>query len=68
MTERWRIVVELTFDPKPEDREEKYPGDAEVDFSRRALERVRADLEKLLEGGFAHYHILKLPHTCTELD
>lgn len=61
MTQRWRMAIELTWDIDPKDIEEKYPGDAEVDFARRALERVRSELEKLLQGSFAHYHILEMP-------
>lgn len=67
MANRWRIVVELTWDIKPEDVEEKHPGDAEVDFGRRALARVRPDMNKLLETSeFAHYHIIEMPKRCVD--
>lgn len=70
---RWRVVVELTWDILPEDIEERYPGDAEVDFAARAFERVRPELVTILsdgnspdEGKFAHFHILERPHRCVE--
>lgn len=72
---RWRVVVELTWDVLPEDLEEKAPGDTEADFGQRALARVRPKLESILRHGdprvadkFAHFHILKPPHRCTEFD
>jgi hypothetical protein len=67
MAQRWKIEVELTWDIDPEDVEEKHPGDAEVDFGRRGLARVRPALDKMLkESGFAHYHITKLPERCED--
>jgi hypothetical protein len=67
MATRWRMVVELTWDIDPEDVKERHPCDAEADFARRGLERVRPDLDKMLEdGGFAHYHILKMPERCED--
>lgn len=69
-TKRWRAVVELTWDQEPEDIEVKHPGDAPVDFARRAFERVRPALGHIIgEGGaFAHYHVLQRPHVTVELD
>jgi len=65
---RWRVVVELTWDIDPEDVKEKHPGDAEADYASRALARIRPDLDKFLEkSGFAHYHIIKLPKRCVDL-
>jgi hypothetical protein len=65
MNERWRIVIELTFDPKDGDKafNNEYAGwGAELD---RAKER----LNKFLDAEpFKHYHILKLPHKCVEFD
>ncbi|KKL62408.1 hypothetical protein LCGC14_2185540 [marine sediment metagenome] len=67
MANRWRIVVELTWDIEPGDVEVKHPGDAEVDFGRRGLARVRPDLNRMLaNGGFAHYHIIKMPERCVD--
>lgn len=55
-------MVELTFDIEPEDELIQYPGDAEVDFARRGLDRVRGALNDLIKDGpFAHYHILEMP-------
>jgi len=64
---RWRIVVELTFDPTPD--EEGYEDEDEEHVARRALERVRPKLNDLLksrDGEFAHYHILEQPKRCFE--
>ena len=59
---RWIMNVELTFDVDPEDIRYRYDGDAEVDYSDRALERVRPALKGILKNNpFAHYHILSLP-------
>jgi hypothetical protein len=67
MAQRWRIVVELTWDVDPEDVKERHPDDAEVDFGNRGLARVRPDLDEMLKkGGFAHYHILKIPERCED--
>jgi hypothetical protein len=76
---RWRVVVELTWDVLPDDVTEKYEGDAEVDFASRGFARVRGALETLIgyanRGGprddtaaFQHYHILELPKRVTEFD
>jgi hypothetical protein len=76
---RWRVVVELTWDVLPDDVTEKYEGDAEVDFASRGFARVRGALETLIgyasRGGsrddgaaFRHYHILELPKRVTEFD
>lgn len=55
----WRMMVELEFPAQPADVTEHYPGDAEVDFARRAMDRVRPALERLLTeiGPGAHYHL-----------
>jgi hypothetical protein len=67
---RWRMVVELTWDVLPEDITEQYEGDAEVDFANRAFYRIRNVLNSIVGKGnpFAHFHILKRAHRCTELD
>lgn len=67
---RWRIVVELTWDVEPEDCETKYEGDAISDFQNRALQRVRTALNGIVGHGasFAHYHILGRPIGCAEFD
>jgi len=65
MTQRWQLILELTYDIDPEDTKERYPGDAEVDYARRSLERVRPALEKIVGGNpFAHYHIEQMPRRC----
>ena len=71
---RWRIVVELTFDPTPD--EEDYEDEDEPHVARQALERIRPKLNSLLkssygdprvqDGEFAHYHILEQPKRCFE--
>jgi hypothetical protein len=76
---RWRVVVELTWDVLPDDVTAKYEGDAEVDFSSRAFARVRGALEALIgyasrsgprddAAAFRHYHIIELPKRVTEFD
>jgi len=53
--ERWCMKLELTFDINPEDTKPRYFGDAEIDYSNRALERIRPNLEALREmPGMAH--------------
>ena len=58
----WRMTVELEFPVQPTDIVPMFHGDAEVDFARRAMERVRPALERLLTdiGPEAHYQ-LRLP-------
>ena len=58
MGERWRIELEVTFDPKPDET------------NHEALERVKSALNRMLtaEPEINHFHILKLPHTCYEFD
>ena len=68
---RWRMVVELTFDIEDGELDEKYPGDVLKDFSHRAMSKVRPELEGLLSNPnakFKHYHIEKTPEPCVELD
>ena len=62
----WLMHVQIEFPVVPADVEKRHEGDAEVDFSRRALERVRPYLETLLDGigmdaEYAHYWILRQP-------
>jgi len=45
---RWRILVELTWDVTEDDLREQYYGDTEADFGNRALRRVRVHLMMLL--------------------
>ena len=67
MLKTWAMQIELTFPVNPEDIKERFPGDAEVDYSRRALRRIRPHLESLLEDTkFAHYHITELPRRVLE--
>jgi hypothetical protein len=68
---RWRMVVELTFDIKDGELEEKYPGDVLKDFGDRAMARMRPELNRIHKphgGKFEHYHILETPTPCVELD
>ena len=55
---RWRIELEITFDPK------------QNEANHRALERVKVILNKMLnrEPEINHFHILKSPHSCYESD
>ena len=58
----WTLTVELEFPDEPEDTIERHVGDKEIDFSNRALKRVRKDLETLLTNSqFEHYHVLRFP-------
>jgi len=58
----WALKLELTFPVLPEDLKKELQDDSEPDFARRAFERVRPALEKLLqEGAFKHYHIIERP-------
>lgn len=66
MPNRWRVVVELTYDIDTEKDIPKYTGDTETDVAQRALERVRPSLNSLVEGAFAHYHILEAPKRISE--
>ena len=69
MNKRWEVVVSLTFDRLEEDEQVKHEGDAPVDFSDRALERVRPALNQLLQSSeFRHYHIETRPRPCFEFD
>lgn len=44
----WALNVELTFPITDEDVKLRYHGDAEIDFARRAVERIRPALDRLL--------------------
>ena len=67
---RWRVVVELTWDVEPEDCNPRYEGDTVQDFADRALQRVRPALDGVVGQGkpFAHYQILERPKGCVEFD
>jgi hypothetical protein len=60
--ERWKIEVELTFNPIT------LSGSAET--STQALYRVKESLDRLLkrEVEISHYHILAHPAKCVEFD
>lgn len=63
MSERWRIVIELTY--------EKESGDDPFDAGGYGAELCRAKerLETLLDGKpFKHYHVLMRPHRTFEFD
>lgn len=59
--EKWEINVTLTFPVTPADIAESHRGkggDSEVDFSVRALRRVRGYLDALIRTSlFDHYTI-----------
>ena len=73
---RWRVLVELTFDVL--DDEDEYEDEDEPHVARRALARVKPALETVLHGRhaemedrrqkFAHYHITGYPTRCYEFD
>jgi hypothetical protein len=65
---RWEMQLTLTWDVLPEDVTERHPGDADIDFAQRAVERIRPDLENMLgpDTPFAHYHISAWPKRVTE--
>lgn len=66
MSESWVMHVEIEFPTLDGDLVHRYLGDAEIDFSRRALKRVRPQLQTLTEhlsidGQVAHYHVISPP-------
>lgn len=67
---RWRVVVELTWDVLPEDITPKWEGDAAVDFANRAFARIRGTLNSIIGKGkpFAHWHVLERTRRCREFD
>jgi len=55
----WAVHLELLAPVVPDDRQRQYLGDAEGDFERRALERLRPHLEGLLQTSpFQHYCVI----------
>lgn len=62
MTERWKVEVELTFNPIT------FDGRGEDEY--RALYRVKDVLNRMLEKEveISHYHILVSPKKCVEFD
>lgn len=62
MTERWKVDVEITFNPVT-------TGVAEETTSQ-ALQRVHGVLARMLfqEVEISHYHILTQPKKCVEFD
>ena len=67
---RWRVVVELTWDVDPEDCREKFQGDAVQDFADRAFQRVRPALCGIVGKGkpLAHFHVVERTKGCVEFD
>lgn len=68
---RWRVVVELTWDVLPEDTADG----AEADHAVRAFRRVREALgglmgyagsERVSDGVLAHFHVLEAAARCHE--
>ena len=59
----WVMNVQFEFPVVPADVEVRHEGDAEIDFSRRALERIRPQLEYLIDsiGPEGHYWITGQP-------
>lgn len=67
MPERWELLVSLTFDIKPEDIQVRHRGDAPVDFSHRAFDRVRPRLNALVDKEpFVHFQVEKMPCRCID--
>ncbi len=62
MNERWRIEVEITYNPITLSETEE--------TQTQALSRVKDVLNRMLEKEveISHYHILKSPHICYEFD
>lgn len=59
LCKNWQVHVALTFLVLPEDIEHRYEGDAEVDFARRAVERLQPALNRLLESSdFSGYYVI----------
>jgi hypothetical protein len=74
---RWRVVVELTWDVLPEDVQYRHHGDVESDYASRAFQRVREALNGLMgyvglkkesDGVLAHYHVVEPTKRCHEFD
>ena len=67
---RWRVVVELTWDVIPNDVIPQRADDSPEDFARWAWTRIRWALDSVVGRGkpFAHYHIIERAHRCRELD
>lgn len=73
--ERWRMVVELTYDPIEGDTninevsgiEDFGTGIAKSFGKGNELYRAKGALDTLLRGSvFKHYHVIALPHRCVE--
>ena len=62
MNERWRIEVELTFNPITFGMTEE--------SETQAMYRIKPVLNRMLEREvqISHYHILKHPEKCVEFD
>ena len=62
MTERWKIDVEITFNPITIAKDEE--------TSMQALYRIKPALNRMLEreAEISHYHILIQPKKCIEFD
>ena len=67
---RWRVVIELTWDVIPNDVIPQNEGDGPADFSRWGWDRIRWALDNIVGKGkpFAHYHIIDRANRCLELD
>lgn len=62
MAQRWRIEVELTFDP--------ITLGVNPESSQQARERIHKVLSRMLENEVevSHYHLLTEPKYCVEFD
>jgi len=58
MAKNWSVLIELTFPVLDYDVTHRYEGDAEIDYARRAVERIRRDLESLIRKINGGYHIV----------
>ena len=57
----WAVHLELLAPLISDDRQLQCFGDAEVDFERRALERLRPHLEALLQTSpFQQYYVIRV--------
>ena len=57
----WAVYLELLAPVAPDDRQLQCFGDAEIDFERRALERLRPHLEGLLQTSpFQQYYVIRV--------
>lgn len=73
--QRWRMVIELTFDWNYGDTNFNKVSGIDVPASERnvgrgqELDRAKGELNSLIRGEtFRHFHVLELPHKYYEAD